>query len=477
MRTIFTKKTGESVVVPKVSPNIPDPLENENGQHVNFPKRLRHRGKGRVLVTIYKRPGSYRVYWRARVYGKPVSRFKDFPNYTESRREADKLAAALARGSSSPALSPGQASDALAALQRLQRFYEDTGKRPSLLQSISEYCDAAAKLNGRSLGEAIDGYLSTVANVQRRDVAQAVEDFIGSEDPRTKALNGQRAQLSSKYHYNRAIMLRRFAAAFPGHAVVDLAKAHLDAFINGLAENKSKSRNGKPVSSPKGRNHHRAAIRQFLQWAVRKDYLVANHRLVEADAMRPENANNSQIEFYTPHELNALLNAAEGSMRAMIAIGGLAGLRTQELLRLDWADVWRVRGHVEVTAAKSKTRQRRLVEVGPALRAWIAPFRQLKVGQVCTLHEITWQQHFVKLCEDTGVVRKPNGLRHSFCSYAFALKGEVWTAQQAGHAPNLLHAHYRGLTTAAEARKWFAVKPVRPTNIICVAPSVSSQRA
>ena len=52
-------------------------------------------------------------------------------------------------------------------------------------------------------------------------------------------------------------------------------------------------------------------------------------------------------------------------LRPIIAIGGLAGLRTAELLRLDWADVWRVPGHIEITAQKSKTRQRRLVEVVP----------------------------------------------------------------------------------------------------------------
>jgi len=55
----------------------------------------------------------------------------------------------------------------------------------------------------------------------------------------------------------------------------------------------------------------------------------------------------------------------------MIALGALAGLRTQELLRLDWSDVWRVSGHIEVTAGKSKTRQRRLVETCPALSACI----------------------------------------------------------------------------------------------------------
>ena len=470
MRTTFPKENGELATAPQVSPNILGQLEGESEQDVKFPKRLRHNGKGRVLATIYKRPDGYRIYWRARgADGRPRTMLKECVSYAAAKRAADIAVAGLHKGKALT-LTPGQANDALAAFERLQGFYEVTGKRASLLASISEFAEAAILLHKRdiprTLGEAVQGYISNIASVGRQAIEVAVEEFITAEEPRTKAGEGQRAQLCAKYAYNRAIMLRRFAGAFPGHAVCDLAKEHLDAFIAGLAAWKSKSRNGKPVTSPKGRNHHRAAIRQFLQWAVRKDYLAASHRLGEADAMRPEHANNAEIGFYTPNELRALLEAAEGPMQAMVALGGLAGLRTAELLRLDWADVWRVQGHIEVTAAKSKTRQRRLIEVVPGLDLWLGQFRDFTSGKVCELHEITWQQHFVALCEKAGVSRKPNGLRHAFCSYAYALHGEVWAAQQAGHAPAMLHANYRGLATKAEAEKWFAIAPAQAENVV-----------
>lgn len=156
-------------------------------------------------------------------------------------------------------------------------------------------------------------------------------------------------------------------------------------------------------------------------------------------------------------------------MRAMIAIGGLAGLRTAELMRLMWEDVWRIPGHIEIKAVKSKTRQRRLVEIQPALASWLAEWRD-KSGPVCDIKaasaEIIWQQRFGAVCETADVTRKPNGLRHAFCSYSYILHGETLTAQWAGHAPNLLHQHYRGLTTKSEAEKWFAVGPDPKDNII-----------
>jgi hypothetical protein len=33
------------------------------------------------------------------------------------------------------------------------------------------------------------------------------------------------------------------------------------------------------------------------------------------------------------------------------------------------------------------------------------------------------------------------------------------TAQQAGNSPAMIHQHYNGLATKAEAEKWFAVMP------------------
>ncbi len=320
------------------------------------------------------------------------------------------------------------------------------------------------------MGEAVEGYLQNVASVKRKDILEAVEEFLKQADaPRTKASNGERAQLSAEYAYNRQIQLRRFAVTFPNTAVCDLGKEHLDKFVDSLAEIKTKSRNKRKAVSAKTRNHYRATVRQFLQWAVRKDYLPVTHRLGEADGLRPEHANTADVSFYTPRELDALLANADDTLRPLIAIGALAGLRTAELLRLDWADVWRVPGHIEVTAGKSKTRQRRLVEICPALSAWLEPFRALASGKLWNFHKITFQREFCELCKKAevehkgkkvSVPRKANGLRHAFCTYHFALNAnENLTAAQAGNSPAMIHAHYKGLATKAEAEKWFNVLP------------------
>ena len=125
--------------------------------------------------------------------------------------------------------------------------------------------------------------------------------------------------------------------------------------------------------SPKSRNDRRAAVAMFLRWCARQDYLPQTHRLFEADAMQKEQLDTAATDFYRPAEFRALLEAAEGPMRAVIALQGLAGLRLEEALRLTWENVFSIPGHVEITAQNAKTRRRRLVEICPALAAWLEP--------------------------------------------------------------------------------------------------------
>jgi integrase len=412
------------------------------------------------LATIYRTPAGYRLYWRQRVDGKPKSLMKDFRFYAEAKREGDRVVTDLAKGKLAATLTPGQVTDALAALERLRGFYAATGRKFSLLGAVSEFVEAAAKLHGKTLGDAVESYLQTVATVKRKDLAEAVEEFIAADEPKTKAPDGQRAQLSNAYFRNRAIQIRRFAGAFPGHAVCDLGKSHLDTFIGALGKMKSKSRNRRGIASAKTRNGYRATVKQFLQWAVRKDYLIATHRLGEADGLRPEQDNGGEVVFYSARELAALLENADETLRPLVAIGGLAGLRTAELLRLDWADVWRVPGHIEVTAKKAKTRARRLVEICRALQAWLEPYRVRERGKLWSGHEVTFQQHFVNLCEQADVTRKVNGLRHGFATHYFALhQNENATAAQMGDSPQMVFAHYRGLATKREGEQWFNILP------------------
>jgi integrase len=175
--------------------------------------------------------------------------------------------------------------------------------------------------------------------------------------------------------------------------------------------------------------------------------------------MAQETVEDADTDFYRPVELKNLLDNASDDLRPVLAIAGLAGLRGEEIMRLDWADVWRVEGHIEITAKKSKTRSRRLVEICPALAAWLEPCHNLQ-GRVFAGGVSGYLRGFLKLRGSLKIPDRRNGLRHAFCTFHYALySNENLTAAQAGNSPAMIHGHYKGLATKAEAEKWFNVMP------------------
>jgi integrase len=303
----------------------------------------------------------------------------------------------------------------------------------------------------------VKAFSRSLATVKPKLIADAVEEFLAVRKPKAQSVDGKRAQLSPVYAIHIETWLREFSETFPGHRLGDLNRDFLATYLGTFS-----------ALSPKSRNDRRAAVAMFLRWCARQDYLPQTHRLLEADAMQKEQLDTATTDFYRPAEFRALLESAEGPMRAVIALQGLAGLRLEEALRLTWENVFSIPGHVEITAQNAKTRRRRLVEVCPALAAWLEPFRSMEGrvwNQTATLNG--YVSAFSRLRGPLKIPSRRNGLRHGFCSFHFALhSNENLTAAQAGNSPAMIHAHYKGLATKAEAEKWFNIQPAKTANII-----------
>ena len=142
-------------------------------------------------------------------------------------------------------------------------------------------------------------------------------------------------------------------------------------------------------------------------------------------------------------------------------------------MRLDWRDVFGIPGHVEVSSSKSKTRQRRLVEICPALAQWLEPYGGTE-GKVWMQTLSGFVQALAALRQSLKNPSRRNGLRHGFVTFHYALHAnENLTASLAGNTPAMVHAHYKGLATKKEAEAWFAVTPERPANVVAL-PAVAA---
>ncbi|MBM3729085.1 MAG: hypothetical protein FJW40_27130 [Acidobacteria bacterium] len=422
-----------------------------------WPKKVQHRGK--VLAKIYRSDGraGYRVAWQASEGRRMMKSFATYGGPAGALSFAEARVKELAAGSDAAKLTPKQAREALAIRDALDTFHRKTGRAITPLQAVSGYIEAVQKLGEQhTLDAAVTGYLTNVATVRRVRLADAIKQFLAEYKTKSVAVAGRRPQLSPAYAYMTSHYLSRLDSTFKGYDLGALTKDNLNQFIGALTG-----------LAPKSRNHYRNTIKTFLRWAVDQDYLAPNHRLSCASLMKREPLTTEDTDHYRPDELRRLLFAADAELLPLLALGGLAGLRPLEVLRLTWEDVWRVPGHIVVKSAKAKTRSRRLVEIVPALAAWLRPYQQC-TGPVWPLGVYRSQERFGELRASLKIPSRHNGLRHGFCTYFFGLHAnENLTAQQAGNSPAMIHRNYKALVTRQEAEKWFAVQPAdAPANIV-----------
>ena len=227
-------------------------------------------------------------------------------------------------------------------------------------------------------------------------------------------------------------------------------------------------------AAPRSVKNFRAAASGLFKFAEARGYIAKGENPV-AGTERIKIRNSEPIAIFTPAELRRLLAAAKNDFKPVIALQAFAGLRSAEVMRLDWRDVKLSRGHIELGANKTKTAARRLVPISANLREWLAPHAK-KTGRVFAhtrayfhvLQRDTAAATGHEADEKTGraalaaVEWKQNALRHSAISYRVAETGDVnRIALESGNSPAMIFQHYRELVTPEDAMQWFAIAPAK----------------
>lgn len=272
-------------------------------------------------------------------------------------------------------------------------------------------------------------------------------------------------QISPTYLRTLGIQLDRIVEALGETPVSHLDAVKINEFISGIRLRGTKSPDGKSIpgkaASPKFRKHVLGAMRQLVRHSVARGWLtkgVVDFEIVDT----PRQGKGGTIHIFSPEEVEALLRHADADLVPFLAIGAFAGLRSAEIERLDWSHVDLVAGHIEITAANSKTASRRLAPVTENLKAWLTPIHRKK-GRVFAVSTAGGKltERLQKLATTAGLTGwKKNALRHSFISYRVAaVQNVAQVALEAGNSPTIIFSSYRSLVTPLEAARFFAVVP------------------
>jgi integrase len=234
--------------------------------------------------------------------------------------------------------------------------------------------------------------------------------------------------------------LSKFATAH-SMRMADVTPQQVEAYLSGLGV------------GARRHNNVRSAIVSFFRWARKLDLVPDAMTAPERTHALP--LDKKRVAIYTPTQFKALLSAAPEEWKLALAIGGMAGLRTEEIAGLRWEDIKLSRKLIEVRPEICKTGRRRLVPIQPALVTWIKYCLPNEGNMVMPSEGI---DPLVKRLRRAKVAWVKNGLRHSYGSYrCAAVKSAGQVALEMGNSEAIVRAHYLEMVDARAARTWFQI--------------------
>jgi integrase len=397
---------------------------------------------GNTRIKIYKsKSGNYHLF--TVVWHRKSKRIREnFRNERDATSRAQEIATAIEKGRMEVLqLTNSDRESYLAAVRALRPF------GIPLHAAIEEFVAARTQLRGNSILTAVKEHLARKRNVQERRVDEVVDELLAD-----KQRSRDRGELSPKYVYQISSDLTRFKNAF---------RTNISAVTPAVIEDWLK---GQDIVA-RTRNNLRASIVTLFNFARTRGYLPKGIPTDAEDVPRAKDR-GGKIGILTPKQLASLISKAPPDLRLYLALGAFTGMRTSEILRLDWSQVNFERGHITVSPEKAKTATRRLVPIQQNLMQFLSPYR----GRTGRVFDKYVNERAIAFAKTQGVVWPHNCLRHSYATYRLAaVQDAARVALELGNSPQKLMTNYRELADEHDAKAWFAITPKPVKNVVQIA--------
>ena len=305
---------------------------------------------------------------------------------------------------------------------------------------------------GKTIGDAIEFYLKHLADSLRSiPISQLASEYLAH-----KAQLG----LSAVHQTDLRNRFEQFCAKYGDTGTRTLTSKQVQEWLYGLK------------LSHQSVNNYRSRLGALFGFGVKKGYVDHN----PIDDIDKKKVVDRPPEIYSVDDLARLLDSSPPELVPLVALGAFAGIRTAELLKLEWKDIDVARGKVNISTAKSKTAARRNITMEPCLKAWLAPYGPSATGPIFEGNVYAFLHLLRTACKAAGIKPAKNGLRHSFCSYHIAkYENAARLALDMGHTTTkLIFSNYRELVTPEEAERYFNIfPPAQAENVVPMARRAS----
>lgn len=250
---------------------------------------------------------------------------------------------------------------------------------------------------------------------------------------------------ASTYDGYRKIVTYHLIPAFGHYKMADLKRIHVREWLDKLEASNKRLANIQSV------------LRKSLDDAVQDELIAANPLYSWTYRRQEAPKDEDDIDPFTPAEQAAIIEALPDQAANMIKFAFWSGLRTSELVALDWSDIDWIKGVVLVRKALTQTSEaaedtktrssRREVKLLPPARAAL---EAQKAHTFLGGHEVFQDpRHGERWSGDLPIrllwtralkkarvrYRKPYQTRHTYASMMLSA-GEppMWVARQMGHS-------------------------------------------
>jgi integrase len=324
-------------------------------------------------------------------------------------------------------------------------------------QVVREYVAAHRILEGKaSIEEAVRKYTH---DRQKADLTPIKFDDVATEF----MARCERNNLSEAYKTATKKFLRRVSPSLGQSLIQDITSREIDKVVESLVD-----------GGPRAFNNLLGAVAGVFSYARKQGYLPRTEKTEAEIVERKSSKRIEKIGVYSPEEIHTILGNIGEELVPFIALGAFAGIRTEEIFRMNWEMIDLKKGFILLDRKFTKTHRRRIIPINQALRSWIAPLHK-KTGAIYNFrssHELgnalraAWPRN---KDGEMLVERRRNALRHSYGTYRFAeLQDEQKVSSEMGNSPNELREHYAELATPEDASAWFSIHRDTPANIIAI---------
>lgn len=215
-------------------------------------------------------------------------------------------------------------------------------------------------------------------------------------------------------------------------------------------------------------NSNHSRLRSIFNWFVSEGML----EISPMKQLKPKQVPYREPVYFMPEKVAEIMrvieeNPPEAGGILFFVLGFFCGIRSAEILRLEWRDIDLDAGTIRVRQPKGFSRgvKPRIVELERNALAWVKKyFQHGKQGKIITTRMTEWKKQVLEpLGLSWGNDSNHNVMRHTYATmHVGFFRNASATALNLGHghSSTVLERYYMGVVTRDVASKYWEIRPL-----------------